>query len=134
MAQCQALQLFKKVGKGSLSWDLVRFCSSFLSCQNLEVDNVILQGYHCCCQHSLEPSPLHGWCLQSHLFCLSCLGLGRMLGPIPTFQFLTCLYLIAPHLGISTRSILRKFGLQEITLKYKKIHDFSSMLFLIDDS
>jgi hypothetical protein len=51
-----------------------------------------------------------------------------------TFQSLTRLYLRAPHLGIPTRSILRKFGLQELTLKCKKMHDFSSMLFLIDDS
>ena len=51
-----------------------------------------------------------------------------------TFQSLTRLYLIAPHLKIPTRFILRKFGLQELTLKCKKMYDFSSIPFLTDDS
>lgn len=51
-----------------------------------------------------------------------------------TFQSLSRLYPKAPHLGIPTRFILRKFGLQELTLKCKKVDDFSSMQFLTDDS
>ena len=51
-----------------------------------------------------------------------------------TFQSLTRLYVVAHHQGIPTRSILRKFGLQELTPKCKKMDDFSSILFLTDNS